>query len=186
MAIHEEKVILRKTIKELQKKHSIQSLELKSEKIVNQLEALPLFKQSNHIMCYWSMPEEVSTHRFVQQYFQHKSMYLPLIQGDELDIIRFRGMETMVKNPRYPVYEPRGNKLNDFSLLELIIIPGLAFDRSFNRLGRGKGYYDKLLQQSNALKVGIAFNFQIVDRVPVEPHDIPLDYLITENEILKK
>ena len=69
--------------------------------------------------------------------------------------------------------------------LDLIIVPGLAFDRHGDRLGLGKGYYDRLLQhiRPDAVKIAVAFECQIVDKIPVLPHDVRMDMVITENAV---
>ena len=66
----------------------------------------------------------------------------------------------------------------------MIVVPGVAFDRSRNRMGRGRGFYDRLLKSTpNAIKVGVAFDFQIFDTIPVEPFDVPMDIVVSENSI---
>ena len=69
---------------------------------------------------------------------------------------------------------------------DLILIPGLAFDKKLNRLGRGRGYYDRYLKNFTGIKVGVCFEVQLVDVVPADDHDIELDYLITEKKIYNK
>ena len=65
-------------------------------------------------------------------------------------------------------------------------MPGVAFDRKANRLGRGKGFYDRLLAQTHALKIGICYDLQLLDEIPAEPHDIKMDIIVTENNIIYK
>ena len=74
-----------------------------------------------------------------------------------------------------------GNDFTEFDKIDIAIIPGMAFDRNHNRLGRGKGFYDRLLPKIKAPKIGICFSFQVVDEVPVDELDIPLDEVWTEN-----
>ncbi len=63
--------------------------------------------------------------------------------------------------------------------IDLIIVPGIAFDKSLNRLGRGKAYYDKLLKDSKAIKIGVCFDFQLLESVPVDKYDVKMDLIIT-------
>ena len=63
----------------------------------------------------------------------------------------------------------------------MIIVPAVAYDRQGNRIGRGKGYYDRLLRKTRAMKIGVAYDFQLFDEIEVEPHDIPVDIVITES-----
>ena len=81
----------------------------------------------------------------------------------------------------YGIEEPTGALFTDYATIDLVIVPGVAFDRDGNRLGRGKGYYDRLLPRiPSAYKVGICFPFQIVEEVPAEPFDIRMDEIITQ------
>ncbi len=75
--------------------------------------------------------------------------------------------------------EPAGCLFTDYSAVDLAVVPGMAFDKSGNRLGRGKGYYDRLLPLIGyKYKIGICFPFQFLDSIPVEPTDIPVDEVI--------
>ena len=85
--------------------------------------------------------------------------------------------------------EPQGKDFTELEKIDLAIIPGMAFDKEGNRLGRGKGYYDRLLQQlrdCTIYKIGICFDFQFLDHIPTEPHDIPVDEVITLHTVSGK
>lgn len=86
----------------------------------------------------------------------------------------------------FGVLEPVQDPQYEINLSEMsgLFVPGVAFDRSGHRLGRGKGFYDKALSNFPGLKVGICFEFQIVDSVPVESHDVSMDYIITNKELI--
>ncbi|MDE6142896.1 MAG: 5-formyltetrahydrofolate cyclo-ligase, partial [Muribaculaceae bacterium] len=62
--------------------------------------------------------------------------------------------------------------------------PAVAYDRKGNRLGRGKGFYDRLLQTTSATKIGVGYEFQLVDEIPVEPHDVGMDMVITQHSTI--
>ncbi len=88
----------------------------------------------------------------------------------------------MTAGEQFGIEEPTGAEFTDLDKVDLIIVPGVAFDRQRNRMGRGRGFYDRLLKSTpNAYKVGVGFNFQLVDNVPVEPFDVPMDNVIIEN-----
>lgn len=75
--------------------------------------------------------------------------------------------------------EPTGELFTDYDLIDVAIVPGMAFDREGHRLGRGKGYYDRFLAQlPHIYKIGICFPFQLVDKVPADVHDILMDEVI--------
>jgi len=64
------------------------------------------------------------------------------------------------------------------------LVPGLAFDKHGNRLGRGRGYFDQLLRDARGVKIALAYDFQLINEVPVEPHDVRLDFIVTETQIV--
>ncbi|MDA3778950.1 MAG: 5-formyltetrahydrofolate cyclo-ligase, partial [Bacteroidales bacterium] len=78
------------------------------------------------------------------------------------------------------ILEPIGETFTDYNSIDIIVVPGVAFDDNMNRLGRGKAYYDKLLHNCKAKKIGICFNFQIINKVPVDKHDITMDLVISD------
>lgn len=91
----------------------------------------------------------------------------------------------------YGIMEPEGPAFTAYDDIDLIIIPGVAFDVKHNRLGRGKGYYDRFLQQmqqmqqmqqTHAYKIGVCFPHQLVDNIPVTAYDIPMDEVVSLSE----
>jgi 5-formyltetrahydrofolate cyclo-ligase len=84
----------------------------------------------------------------------------------------------------YGIREPVSPQLVPLSEIDLITVPGIAFDRSGNRLGRGGGFYDRMLSSFEGSTIAVAFDFQIYDQVPVEPHDKPVHAVITEIKVL--
>lgn len=79
--------------------------------------------------------------------------------------------------------EPMGGTISNYPELVGILVPGLAFDQRGQRLGRGRGYFDRYLSHFQGLKVGVCFEFQVVEQVPIDPWDQPLDYLVTDHHI---
>ena len=85
-----------------------------------------------------------------------------------------------MKNGKYGIAEPTGEPLKTDDLIELMLIPGVAFDKDNNRLGRGAGYYDRILHRfGKALKIGLAYSYQLVDVLPTEHHDVGMDMVLT-------
>ena len=87
----------------------------------------------------------------------------------------------MEKGVAFGIDEPIGNVYDNPEKIDLIVVPGVAFDKKNNRLGRGKAYYDKLLKTANTFKVGICFDFQLIDSVPVDKYDIKMDLVISDS-----
>ena len=180
MNIDQEKKEIRKRIRERKKSFSLDQKRNKSKSIFEKLEKLDHFKESSVIMVYWSMDDEVYTHEFVQNLHGKKRIILPIVKGDTLILKEFSGMSKMKIGEQFGIAEPIGKPFEEVEQLDLIIVPGVAFDEERNRLGRGKAYYDKLLKSTTALKVGVCFDFQLIDKVPVDEHDIKMDLIISD------
>lgn len=149
--------------------------------IMQQVEQLPQFRDAQTILLYWSMEDEVQTHDFVNRWYQQKILLLPCVDGDDLRLRQYTGPECLKEGEQFGIGEPTGPEFTDLNSVQMIIVPGVAFDRHNNRMGRGRGFYDRLLKSTpNAYKVGVAFNFQMVELVPTEEFDVPMNAVITE------
>lgn len=124
------------------------------------------------------MKDEVQTHSFIEKWSQTKKIVLPVVIGDVLELRLYTGPNDLAIGP-YGIAEPIGKPFTDYAAIELVVVPGVAFDTEGHRLGRGKGYYDKLLPLIAAPKIGICFPFQLIEEVPAEPFDICMDAVIT-------
>ncbi len=172
---------LRRLIKERKKFFSPKQAALDSEKIFRQIEILPQFQHANVVLAYWSLPDEVITHQFVQKWADKKRLVLPIVVGETLELRAFNGVEKMVTNNSFGILEPKTEELVDPKAVDFAIIPGIAFDKKGNRLGRGKGFYDRFLKETNAYKVAVGYDFQIVDEVPFSSYDVPVDMVVSTN-----
>lgn len=179
--INNRKKELRRLIKERKKLFSPQQAALDSEIIFNKIEKFPQFQQADVVLAYWSLPDEVITHQFIKKWAGQKKFVLPIVVGDTLEIRAFNGLESMVTSQSFGILEPKTEELADPKAVDFAIIPGVAFDRKGNRLGRGKGYYDRFLKETNAFKVAVGYDFQILDEVPVSSFDVPVDMVISPN-----
>jgi 5-formyltetrahydrofolate cyclo-ligase len=126
------------------------------------------------------MDDEVDTRNLILKWADKKRFILPAINGDELDLKEFTGSGDLVSGDLYSIPEPAGKPFSSFDIIDLAVVPGVAFDRQNNRMGRGKAYYDKILLKlkGRAKMIGVCYDFQIVDEVPAEPHDIKMDEVI--------
>ncbi len=176
-----EKSEVRKKIRELKRAVPLEEKLRRSEGIMRQVETLPAFQQARTVLLYWSMADEVQTHAFVEKWYKDKVLLLPCVDGDDLRLRQYTGSECMVAGEQFGIGEPTGPEFTDLDSVELIMVPGVAFDRQCNRMGRGRGFYDRLLKSTpRALKVGVAFDFQLLDEIPVEAFDVKMDAVITE------
>lgn len=178
--INQQKKEIRKYIKQLKKEYTLEEKKAKSKIIFEQVEQLTEFQKSDTLMAYWSMDDEVYTHDFVLKWFQTKTIILPSVKEDELELRVFRGMDDMTEGAAFGIKEPKELYKKELDQIDLVIVPGVAFDKKNNRLGRGKAYYDKLLSKTSALKVGVCFDFQMLDSVPADQYDINMDWVITD------
>lgn len=177
------KKALREETVSLTKAYSEKELIQFSTEIFQNLEQMKVFAKSKCILAYYSFHGEVHTHEFIEKYAHEKKIILPVVQKDKLVLREYRGKNKLLKSA-YGILEPTGPDFTNFSEIDLAIVPGRMFDRKLNRLGRGKAYYDKLLTSLSAFLVGVCYPFQLIDEVPIEPHDFPMNCVITPDEII--
>lgn len=147
------------------------------------VEALPVFAEARRILLYHSLPDELSTRMLFERWHSMgKSLYLPVVAGDDL-VVRPYAPDAM-RQGAYGIYEPQGDDV-DVSGIELVVVPGVAFDAAGNRLGRGKGYYDRLLSRTRAVKVGVCYRCQLLSRIPAFSHDCRMDYVVTPQGVYR-
>ena len=175
----ERKKLLRKQIREEKSRQPQERLLTISSALLKQLEKHPRFIASKTILMYYSLGDEVQTHDFVEKWYREKKILLPVVQGDILVLRHYTGKDCLCVGA-YRIEEPGGENYTDYDEIELGIIPGVSFDRQGNRLGRGKGYYDKLLPLLHSYNIGICYQFQAQDELPTEPFDRPMDEVWTE------
>ena len=145
-----------------------------SAAVLQQLEADPLFRQAETVMLFHSLPDEVNTHRFLEAWGQAKRLLLPVVQGEDLVLRQYRP-HAPLQCGAYHIAEPLGEAFTSYADIQLIVVPGVAFDAAGHRLGRGKGYYDRFLSQPQLLRVptiGICYPCQLLAHVPVDSHDV--------------
>ncbi len=163
--------------------------EQKSLEITRKLENLDLFKNADHILFYYTHGSEVDTVPLINKWAGKKQIYLPKLKGENQFIaLPFHNFDALKKN-HYGIPEPieHEDDKGHEKKLDLIIIPGAAFDRKCNRLGMGKGFYDRYLSKlPNVKKIALAFEEQMLDKVPKDKYDKSVDLIITDKEMYKK
>lgn len=155
----------------------------KSGKILKKILKDVLFQEAKTVFTYVALPQEVQTAGLIRQALRlGKRVFAPRMKArnPHFDICEILDPVRHLKKGRYGVLEPkRGRKIHR-GQLDLIIVPGLAFDKEGNRLGRGKGFFDRFLEKTGKTpKIGLAFKEQMTKKIPVERHDIPMDRIIT-------
>ncbi|MDE5869482.1 MAG: 5-formyltetrahydrofolate cyclo-ligase, partial [Muribaculaceae bacterium] len=149
-----------------------------ADEVFEKLEKTAAFLLADKILMYHSLPDELSTHRFLDKWHGRKSFYLPRVNGVNLEILPYD--ESRLELGAFHIEEPTGDNTVEPEEIELVVVPAVAYDKAGNRLGRGRGFYDRLLASTKATKVGIGYEFQLVEEIPVEPHDIKMDMVITQ------
>lgn len=172
------KTELRKKIRGIKNSYSAAQLVSKSSGIHVKLEQSQSFIDAKTVLMYWSMADEVYTHSFVEKWSTQKQIILPSVDGDDLILKKFTGINNLTAGEQFSIMEPNGEPFTDLDSIDLIIVPGVAFDKHGNRMGRGRGFYDKLLKTTDATTIGICFDFQLVDCVPTEEHDKKMDVVV--------
>lgn len=168
---------IRREIRIRKRQYSPDVLRTLSQNITDKIEKHPWFTKAQCILLYHSLPDEVYTHEIIEKYKSLKKLLLPTVVGDELELHVY-ATDSVVRQGKFNISESEGNLFEDYPMIDLAIIPGVAFDTKGNRIGRGKGYYDRLLPQIHCPKLGICFQFQIVDEIPSDRHDIPVDEVL--------
>lgn len=180
--MNELKKQIRKRIATEKALHPTEELEKLSNQLLNRLEQDEAFIQAHCILLYHSLKDEVQTHLFIEKWKERKQILLPVVVGDILELREYTGLHDL-KIGAYGIEEPTGKLFTDYDRIDLAIIPGVSFDKEGNRLGRGKGYYDRLLPSiKQACKIGICYSFQLSEHIPCEPHDIKMNRVYTEEE----
>ena len=172
-----EKKELRTLIKTLKKQHTKEQLLEQSEKILTKLEQHPDFVKADTVMLYSALPDEVQTQAFLEKWHLKKHIILPTVVGDDIIPVAY-GEDTAFAVGDFNILEPQNEPYTGG--FDLIVVPGVAFDRNGNRLGRGRGYYERFLcQHLDVKRIGICFDFQLIDEVPAESFDIRMDEVIS-------
>lgn len=162
----------------------------KSSIIINKLVNLEVYKNSRVVFIYMDFKNEVITSFLIKQMLSEKKrVVIPYTDTINTVIIpsELKSMEEDLALSKFGYYEPMFEKIVPVNPKEfdLVVVPGVVFDKNLNRVGFGKGYYDRILNRirPDAQAVAIAYEFQVLDEVPCEEHDIKMDMLITEENI---
>lgn len=177
-----QKKVIRHQIRELKNGLTPSQKQLEADTVFYKIELLPEFQNANNIFIYWSLPDELPTLAFIGKWCDKKQFFLPAIVGNVMVLKHYSLSESLLKGS-HGIMEP--NSLIDFNgEVELGIIPGIAFDGHKNRLGRGKGYYDRFFSNNKSLKIGVCFDFQLLKTLPVSLHDVKMDKIVSPTQIV--
>ncbi|KNF09802.1 5-formyltetrahydrofolate cyclo-ligase [Gottschalkia purinilytica] len=187
----ESKKEIRKRILNIRNNMSEDLVDNLSEKTMSTLVKLPVFKRSNTVMLYLSFNNEVDSFRLIDYCFKEgKKVVVPycIKEGTRIVPTEVRDIYRELRKSSFGYMEPKKEFLRPISTeeIDLIVIPGIAFDKRCYRIGFGAGYYDRFLGKLNFSipTIGLAYDFQILEKAPIQMFDVPLDFVITERRII--
>jgi len=170
------KQILRNKYKDIRK--NIKDKEKQNDVIFNKIINLEEYKQSHLILTYVSLKDEVDTMKLIRYSFkQGKKVAVPKCEGEDITFYYINSLEELEKR-KFGILEPKTNEIvNDFAN-SICIIPGVVFDKQNNRMGYGKGFYDRFLENYKGIKTGLTYKECICDKIDTDINDIKMDKVI--------
>ena len=173
---------LRRSVRRLKQQYTPAQLEELSLPVIARLR--PRLVEAQTILAYYSLPDEVCTRQLIDELIADgKTVLLPkVLDAGRMELRRYTGPHDLTEGA-YGIMEPVGEPFTDYALIDIALIPGMAFDASGHRLGRGRGYYDRFLNSQWSMVngqwlIGLCFDFQKVPVLPSDDHDIPVDIVI--------
>lgn len=181
---------IRKMILNVRNKMTSNQVSEKSSVIIKKLKSIKEYKKSHTVFVYMDFKNEVNTTGFIKEMLNEgKRVVIPYtdIVNTVIIPVELHDLEKDLKISPFGYLEPKKEKIIPFEPKEfdLIIVPGVVFDRKLNRIGFGKGYYDRILinKRHDAKAVAIAYELQVLEEIPCEEHDVKMDMIITEEHI---
>lgn len=169
---------LRQFIRQQKRLLTPQQRDEQSLAIARKLLAHPRIERARTLLLYHPLPDEVDATSLLET--PGVSILLPRVIDDcRMELRRYEGPESLQRGA-FGIMEPCGALFSDYGRIDVAVVPGMAFDRNGHRLGRGRGYYDRLLVQlPQAYKIGICFDFQLMEAVEADAHDVLMDEIVS-------
>ncbi len=178
---------IRATVKKKRQSLGLFKKNSHTKKIINNLESFEPFQSAKTVLLYASMKEEIDTLKLIKKHHSDKRIILPTVCTDTntLKLYHLENLKELHSGYQGILEIPHCSKeTSKPEEIDLCIVPGLAFDLHGNRIGYGKGFYDGLLKNIKAPKIALAYEFQLYEMLPAEDHDIQIDHIITESQII--
>ena len=183
---------IRKAMTEKRESLSKESVQQKSHAIHQRLIEMSVWKNAMHLMVYLDFRNEVKTTSLIRSFLQQgKHVYIPVTNPKDysLTVSELKNPELDLRVANFGLLEPKEEALRptDPKKLDLVIVPGIAFDRDGYRIGFGAGYYDRFLPKlrEDTVLISLVFDFQLLPQVPRESHDIAVDWIVAESELIQ-
>lgn len=175
---------IRKDILKLRDEFDISKKRMADEIILKKLLLREEYIKCKNIFIYIGFGSEIDTKRYIERFWQdNKTVVVPRtnIEKKEMDVVKIDSFDNLVED-KYGILEPDQSKKSfNKDKIDLVIMPGVAFDKDGGRVGYGGGYYDKFLKtiSKDIKKIALCYDFQIISKVPLDPYDIKVDDIIT-------
>jgi 5-formyltetrahydrofolate cyclo-ligase len=183
------KAVLRSEIQAKSKNLSSEKRKADSKNLCEKLKGQSFFQTATSVLFFAPFPNEVDVWPLLEESLAAgKNVALPRFDPAIQSYVacRVRNLQSEIVSGQFSIREPRENCIVISSHeIDLVLVPGVAFDLRGRRLGRGKGFYDRLLTEIRGVKCGIAFDEQIVGEIPAEPHDVRMDFILTPTRCVK-
>lgn len=199
----DEKKSIRETVRKKRDSMTAGSVEAKSSAIAENLMGIIEYRKAKAVLFYAAKGNEVATRNLIEKALKEgKRVLLPITNAAarEIEVAEITDYDSDLKKGAFGIMEPNTDRKMKTSgaeageKIDAVIVPGIAFDREGHRLGYGHGYYDKLLhrlagnengRKGSIVKIGLAYDCQIVEKLPRESHDLPMDLIVTETVVIK-
>jgi 5-formyltetrahydrofolate cyclo-ligase len=186
----EDKETLREDMRRRLKAMSAEAIHERSQQAANQLATTGAFKRARALMIFLPLEHEIDACPIALRAWQAgKIVTAPLVNHNQKRMlpVELRSLDEPMDTDKYGVRTPRMGEVFPIEMIDMVVAPGLGFDRAGHRIGRGGGYYDRFLSHRDFKGVvcGLALSEQIVDSVPTDEHDAKLDMLVTDHEVLR-
>ena len=178
-----QKQLLREKIVKLRQSISSDIVASRSKIICNRLELMDLFQNARCVAFYYATCNEVLTAGLMETWRDEKLLLLPVITGENMHFYPYTGIENLRKGT-YGIPEPVSRERIPPETIDLFVVPGVVFDHTCYRIGRGKGYYDRYLSDTDKPTIGLCYDFQLLEYIPREKHDKKMTHVITESVIV--
>ena len=172
----------------LEKRNSLSKEEIagNSSKIKDNLFNIEKYKNSKIIMFFVSFNSEVHTHDMIKEALRNNTIVVPKVVESKIEPSMIIDFDNLIPCGKFNILEPIEIMKIAYKNINLVLVPGAVFDEEGHRIGYGFGYYDKFLAKvPKAIKVGLSFDFHVIDKIPKETHDMPVDFIVTEKRVIE-
>lgn len=187
-----EKENLRRYMLRLRDRQSIGEIEQKSQDIIDQVVHLHEYVRARGIACYVNKDSEVNTRILIRTALgQEKRVLIPVVKKGDIELFfsEIKDLGNDLALGTFGILEPKPESVHPVSLdaIDVIFVPGIVWDREGYRLGWGRGYFDRVIKNlpPHVRSAGLAFNMQLIGRVPRDQFDVPVDMVVTESRVIR-